>query len=75
MDDLVYAGPSVVDDRIRVASALDDSIFAKVGYSARRGDGLSLVGTLGFVHDGIEWVLDPRITEFAATKRDAPGRR
>jgi hypothetical protein len=58
-----YAGPSVLDDRIRTGPARGDSLWEIVGYPVRRGDELRLAGVLGLVHEKGIWVLVPALTE------------
>jgi hypothetical protein len=68
-EDAWYAGPSVLDDAIRLALADGDSLLKVVGHAARSGDDLELVGVLGFVKGDHGWRLEPAITEIVATLR------
>jgi hypothetical protein len=74
-EDVYYAGPSVMDDRIRIAGRTDDSTFRKAGYSVQRGDQLKLGGTLGFVNNGNTWTLEPHVTELKVTRGEHSGKQ
>jgi hypothetical protein len=71
--DVLFVGPSLLDDRIRVAATASETLFRIAGYSARIGEKLQLAGTLGLVYDGRNWTVEPLITDFSAVLQ--PGER